>query len=241
MLAVLPNGPEDARWLDEEERAAIAARLAAEPPHAHQAFWPMLRDPRVWALAIPDFGIVLSTYGLGLWLPQIVKGLGYSNLGTGLVVAAVYALSSVVSVGWCLSSDRAGERIRHVAVAALLGASGLAVAAFAEETTLRIVALAVGMAGTLAAISVFWALPSGFLKGTAAAGGIAPDQLARQSRGLRRSLSDGRAEERDRGYAAGFLVLAAGLVMTAATILLLGRSLGFRQRAHAFDKFAPPV
>jgi hypothetical protein len=65
----------------------------------------MLKDARVWALAIPDFGIVLSTYGVGLWLPQIVKGLGFSNLGTGFGVAAVYVAASIVSVLWCLSSD----------------------------------------------------------------------------------------------------------------------------------------
>ncbi len=41
-----------------------------------------LTDVRVWLLALADFGIVLSTYGLGLWLPQIVKALGYSNLAS---------------------------------------------------------------------------------------------------------------------------------------------------------------
>jgi ACS family tartrate transporter-like MFS transporter len=241
VLAVLPDGPEQARWLTDADRASIAANLDAEPPHTHQAFWPMLGDARVWALAIPDFGIVLSTYGVGLWLPQIVKGLGFSNFDTGLAVAAVYVVSSIVSVAWCLSSDRAGERVRHVAVAALLGAAGLVVAAFTQGNIASVIALAVGMAGTLAAISVFWALPSGFLRGTAAAGGIALINSIANLAGFVGPYLMGWLKTATGGYAAGLFVLAAGLVMTAATILIVGRSLGFKQRARAFDKFAPPV
>jgi ACS family tartrate transporter-like MFS transporter len=237
----LPDGPEQARWLTDADRASIAANLDAEPPHTHQAFWPMLGDARVWALAIPDFGIVLSTYGVGLWLPQIVKGLGFSNFDTGLAVAAVYVVSSIVSVAWCLSSDRAGERVRHVAVAALLGAAGLVVAAFTQGNIASVIALAVGMAGTLAAISVFWALPSGFLRGTAAAGGIALINSIANLAGFVGPYLMGWLKTATGGYAAGLFVLAAGLVMTAATILIVGRSLGFKQRARAFDKFAPPV
>jgi ACS family tartrate transporter-like MFS transporter len=230
VLVWLPNGPGDARWLNADERAIITARLAAEPAHAHRDLWPMLRDPRVWLLAIPDFGIVLSTYGLGLWLPQIVKGMGFSNLGTGFVVAAVYVLSSVVSVLWCLSSDRANERIRHVAVAALIGAAGLIVAAFTTGSIVCIFALAVGMAGTLAAISVFWALPSGFLGSTAAAGGIALINSLANLGGFAGPYLMGGLKAWSGGYALGLGALGAGLIMTAAMILIVGRTLDVRSR-----------
>ncbi len=241
VLAWLPNGPQDARWLNGEERAIVKARLASEPPHAHRDLWPMLRDPRVWMLAIPDFGIVLSTYGVGLWLPQIVKGLGFSNLGVGGVVALVYVASSIVSVLWCLSSDRAGERVRHVAVAALIGAAGLIVAAFTTGSIVCIFALAVGMAGTLAAISVFWALPSGFLASTAAAGGIALINSLANLAGFAGPYLMGWLKNATGGYAAGLGVLGAGLLMTAVTILLVARTFDFGARARAFDKFAPPA
>src|SRR6185312_947834 len=241
VLAFLPDGPRAARWLSAEDRRVIETRLAPEPAHIHQAFWPMLGDARVWALALPDFGIVLSTYGLGLWLPQIVKGMGFSNLGTGFTVALVYGLSSVVSVLWCLSSDRAGERVRHVAVAAVLGACGLFAAAFLQGSLWCIAALGVGMAGTLAAISVFWALPSSFLRGTAAAGGIALINSLANLGGFAGPYLMGWLKAWSGGYSAGFAALGCGLIMTAILILLLGRSLGFTRRAHRFDKFAPPL
>ncbi len=59
------RGPRMRPWLSADEKALVAERLAAEPPRTHDALWPMLGDGRVWALAIPDFGIVLSTYGVG--------------------------------------------------------------------------------------------------------------------------------------------------------------------------------
>jgi len=241
VLLVLPNGPKDARWLNDDERSQITARLASEPAHTHSALMPMLRDPRVWALAIPDFGIVLSTYGVGLWLPQIVKGLGFSNLGVGAVVALVYIASSIATILWCLSSDRAGERIRHVAVASVLGAGGLIVAALTQGSIVSVFALAVGMSGTLAAISVFWSIPSSFLGQTAAAGGIALINSLANLAGFAGPYLMGWLKTATGGYAAGLGVLAAGLMMTAVTILLVGRTLDFRVRAHAFDKFAPPV
>ena len=233
VLVWLPNGPGDARWLNDDERAAIDARLKAEPARAHHALWPMLRDPRVWALAIPDFGIVLSTYGVGLWLPQIVKGLGFSNLGVGAVVAAVYIASSIATVLWCLSSDRAGERIRHVAIAAVIGASGLIAAAFTQGSIVCVFALAIGMSGTLAAISVFWSLPSSFLGQTAAAGGIALINSLANLAGFAGPYLMGWLKTATGGYAAGLGVLGGGLLMTAITILLVGRTLGFR--APAFE------
>jgi ACS family tartrate transporter-like MFS transporter len=228
VLVWLPNCPDEARWLAADEKTVIKARLASEPPHAHRDLWPMLRDSRVWALAIPDFGIVLTTYGLGLWLPQIVKGFGFSNLQTGMVVAGVYVLSSIVSVLWCLSSDRAGERIRHVAVAALIGAGGLTAAAFTQGNFICIVGLAVGMAGTLAAISVFWSLPSGFLGSTAAAGGIALINSLANLGGFAGPYMMGWLKAASGGYTLGLGVLAGGLIMAALMILIVGQSLGLR-------------
>jgi ACS family tartrate transporter-like MFS transporter len=239
VLVWLPNGPGDARWLNDDERAVIDARLKAEPAHAHHALWPMLRDPRVWALAIPDFGIVLSTYGVGLWLPQIVKGLGFSNLGVGGVVALVYVASSIATILWCLSSDRAGERIYHVAVASVIGAGGLIAAAFTQGSIVCVFALAIGMSGTLAAISVFWSLPSSFLGQTAAAGGIALINSLANLAGFAGPYLMGWLKTATGGYAAGLGVLGGGLLMTAVTILLVGRTLGLR--APALEKFAPPA
>ena len=90
---LLPDGPEKAKWLSDEEKQIVAARLAAEPPGALHGFREMLLDKRIWILMIPDFSIVIALYGLNLWLPQMIKAMGYSNIETGFVVALPYLLA----------------------------------------------------------------------------------------------------------------------------------------------------
>ncbi len=136
-------------------------------------------------------------------------------MGTGAAVAMVYVASSIVSVLWCLSSDRSQERVRHVSLAALVGAVGLTVAAFTQGTIVCVLALAMGMAGTLAAISVFLALPSSFLGRTAAAGGIALINSLANLGGFAGPYLMGWLKAATGGYAAGLGVLAGGLTMTA--------------------------
>ena len=79
-------------FLSEAEKQTIAARLAAERPAAPPSLWPGLYDPRVLLLGLAGTGIGAGIFGSQLWLPQIVKAMGYSNLTTGFIVgAAVYA------------------------------------------------------------------------------------------------------------------------------------------------------
>jgi ACS family tartrate transporter-like MFS transporter len=228
VLAWLPDSPEQAKWLDAEEKEIIAKRLAEDPPGDHKELLPMLRDARVWLLAIPDFGIVFALYGVGLWLPQIVKGVGFSTLATGFIVAAPYVLSVVAMIAWGASSDRSGERNRHIASAALLAAGSLIVAAFLGTHILSIVALSFAIIGIYAAITVFWTLPPSFLSGTAAAGGIALINSIANLGGFFGPYIMGWLKGSTGGYSTGFLVLAAGLVVTAAMVLAMSRAMAPR-------------
>ncbi len=133
----------------------------------------MLADPRVWFCALTYFGVVLSLYGINLWLPQIVKAMGWSNLETGFLVAIPYIASILAMLAWSASSDRRGERTIHIAAAALTGAAGLLIAAYLGASFASIAALTLATAGTYAALGLFWNLPTTILGGTAAAGGIA--------------------------------------------------------------------
>jgi nitrate/nitrite transporter NarK len=72
------------------------------------------------------------------------------------------------------SSDRRQERRWHSATLAFVGAATLAIAAFtANNLTLSLISITVATAAMWAAYTVFWAIPSEYLQGTAAAGGIA--------------------------------------------------------------------
>lgn len=225
VLAWLPNGPADAQWLSEGEKETIARAIAQDAPPAAD-LGHALADWRVWLLAAADFGIVFGTYGLALWLPQIVSGMGYSNLATGFIVAVPYLAGLAAMLVFARSSDARGERVFHIVVAALLGAFGFVAAAALQGDVARILALSIAAMGIYAGLTTFWTLPQSFLGGTAAAAGIALINSIGNLGGFAGPSIMGFFKQHSGGYALGLGALAAGLFATAAIILALLKPLG---------------
>jgi D-galactonate transporter len=173
----LTDRPGEAHWLTEEERRAVTARLDAERASREAirkfSLGEALTHPRVLGLSLVYFGVVTGLYGLGFWLPQIVKAFGLSTSMTGWVVAIPYVFSAIVMILWTRHSDHTGERVWHVALPAFLGGAGLIAGAYLGDPVLAMVALTLGSVGTFAMLPTFWTLPTALLTGTAAAGGIA--------------------------------------------------------------------
>ena len=224
VLIWMPDRPRTARWLSEAEKAAVEAALAAEPAGTHSKFLPMLRDPKIWLLAVPDFGIVLGLYGLNLWLPQMIKEMGFSNVETGFVIVVPYLASAIAMVLWGASSDARGERVWHTASAALLGAAGLICAALLHTPLAVMIALTVAACGIYAALSVFWTLPTAILRGTAAAGGIALINSISNTGGFFGPSIMGWLKQHTGGYSAGLGVLALSLTLAAMLVVAIGRA-----------------
>ena len=172
VLNFLPDGPAHASWLTFEEKNAIAARLMAEEPAGRPELWHALRDLRVVALGIAYFAWMAAFYGITLWLPQIVKAMGFSNTATGLLVALCYVAAIPASILGGRSSSKRGERIWHVALPWLLTATSLAVASLTQSNAIVLAAFVIGLAASFGTQGAFFSLPSSFLRGTAVAGGI---------------------------------------------------------------------
>jgi MFS transporter, ACS family, tartrate transporter len=173
----LTDRPSEAAWLSPEERDSISDRLSAERASREAirtfSLAEALYHPRILGLGLVYFGIVTGLYGLGFWLPQIVKAFGLSTAMTGWVVAIPYLFSAIVMIPWAAHSDATGERVWHVATPAFFGGAGLIAGAYIGDPVPAMVALTVGSVGTFAALPTFWSLPTALLTGTAAAGGIA--------------------------------------------------------------------
>ncbi|HUE66103.1 MAG TPA: MFS transporter [Rhizomicrobium sp.] len=172
VLRFLPDRPARAAWLTREEMDTVATRLATEEPSGRPDLWSALRDPRVLALGISYLAFNAASYGIYLWLPQIVKAMGFSNTATGLVVALCFVAGIPALIFCGRSSSKRGERIWHVALPWLLAASCLAAASLTQSNAIILAALAIGLAAQYAPFGAFFSLPSSFLRGTAAAGGI---------------------------------------------------------------------
>ena len=223
-LWLLPDGPHQAKWLSAEEKQIIAARLAAEPPGALHGLKEMLLDRRIWILMIPDFAIVFPLYALNFFLPQMIKAMGFSLHETGFIVALPYllAMAAMVALGW--SSDRRGNAARHVAVAALIAAAGVAGAALLDDRVAVIACLCLTTCGIYAALAVFWTLPSALLRGTAAAAGLALLNSVSNLGGFFGPGMMGWARQATGSFALGMELLAGMLVLAAVAVTLIGRA-----------------
>jgi ACS family tartrate transporter-like MFS transporter len=222
-LWLLPDGPAKAKWLSDEEKRVVAARLAAEPPAALHGFKEMLFDKRIWILMIPDFSIVIALYGLNLWQPQMIKAMGYSNVQTGFIVALPYLLAMAAMVALGYSSDRSGERAGHVAFGAIAGALGMAGAVLLTSHAAIIVALCVACSGIYAALAVFWTLPTSLLRGTAAAGGLALLNSFSNLGGFFGPYLMGWAKQATGDFTLGMMLLSGMLVLSAVSVIVIGR------------------
>lgn len=223
VLVFLPNGPVSAKFLDNEEKHYVLQQLSQDAPPRGD-LWKGLGDWRVWVLAVTDIGIIIALYGLGLWLPQIVKEMGFSNFQTGLVVAVPYIASTVGMILWARSSDTLNERVWHVAIPALFASASLIAAAFLGVNLWAILALTGASVGIYAALVTYWTLPPSFLAGTAAAGGIAFINSVGNLGGFFGPYLMGWLKQSTGGYAAGMYALAGFLIIPAIVVVLLGRA-----------------
>jgi MFS family permease len=179
----LTDRPAQARWLDTDEKQWLEATLADERAAAGAGqHWPLtkvLSHRRMLALAFIYFGIVYGLYAVGFFLPTIVAGFAQqygselSIIGRGVVTAVPWAVAAVVMVPWARHADRTGERIWHVAIPAIVGGVSIPAALYMANPYLAMLAITVSTCSIMCAMPVFWALPSEFLTGTAAAAGIA--------------------------------------------------------------------
>src|SRR5258706_7613144 len=228
-LKYLPDRPASADWLSQEEKRVIAARLAAEESAEHRDFWPALLDVRVIALGLVLLGNQVGLYGVQLWLPQIVQSMGFSTFSTGFIVAPCFIVAMIAMIYWGRRSDAKNERIWHVIIPLSLAACGMIVASLAQSIAVILLALTVSLVGTLAYNGPFFMLPSTFLAGTAAAGGIGFVNTIGSIGRILGPSSVGVLKEATGGYAAPMAALAVAMLMSALIVLGLGRIMAIRK------------
>jgi D-galactonate transporter len=164
-----------ANWLTGDEKKLLAANIAKEVAGIREStIFQALVDPRVLLLAVIYFLFVMGLYGIGFWLPQLIKNTGVTTpFMVGLLSTIPYAGAAVSMILVSQRSDRSGERRWHTAIPAFLGGCGLVLGTrFEIELIPAVIFLTVATAGILTALPVFWTLPTRLLSGTAAAAGI---------------------------------------------------------------------
>jgi D-galactonate transporter len=176
ILFCLEDRVVNAKWLSQEERAIVAADISEEAfAKTHCTIHSVFTSPRVWLMGAIFFGMEMGSYAAGFWLPTIIRQTGVADtfhIGLLTMVPYTLALISMIVVG--LHSDKRRERRWHVVAPNIVAALGFALCTQAgNNTTIAMIGLTMAVAGMVTALAMFWALPTSFLGGAAAAAGIA--------------------------------------------------------------------
>lgn len=225
VMRYLTDRPEDAEWLAPAEREWLSARLSREREgcerHHGLSVFQALSNGTVWRLgALLLLCNAFGVYVLGLWLPQIVRAVaGLSDLMVGVVTAVPNLVAAVAMVLVGAHSDRTGDRLGHIAAAAGTAGVGFFVSALVHSPVLAVVGLSIAAAGLLSSHGPFWPLPSMFLTGSAAAGGIALVCSVANLAGFLGPYALGLLKDASGGFQTGLLAL--GLICLAGGGLAL--------------------
>ena len=228
VLKMLPDGPAQAPWLSGAEKQFIATRLGARDPTEHASLWRALSDMRVLALGFIFFADQSAASGSRFWMPQIVQGMGFSNLITSLIVAAPFLVAMAVMYAWGKSSDVKGERVWHVAIPLLLTGAGFVIASSTSSNLVALLALSVSMIGPLMFLGPFWGFNSSFVGGRTAAGAIALVSSLGSLGGFVGPNVVGVVREATGSYVPAMIALALALAVAAAAVFVLGRAIRLR-------------
>jgi D-galactonate transporter len=224
VLMVLPDRPRDARWLADDQKQWLEETLdkerrAVQATHG-MSFWRTFIDPRVLALSFIYFANLTTNLGLAFFLPQMIKEIGFETVQSGLVTSIPYVVGAIGALLWGYFSDRYNERRISLFLALVVSAVGLAGAAFLGNTLAAVVWMSVAAVGIYGAKAPFWPLPSMFLTGSAAAGGIALINSVGNLGGFAGPYIMGWVKDATGSFKAGLYVLA-GFGIAAAVVTLM--------------------
>ncbi len=178
VFRVLTDTPEQAAWLENDERQWLIETLAVERTGisvAHsvdlRAVW---RNRVMWQLSAVYFLLSVGLYSLSLWLPVVLKQISGASASRVILLTAVpWMVATLVMLTIAHFSDKRQERRRFL-VGSLIGAMvGFGLSAWLVNPWPAIAALSLAAAGAWGCLGPFWAMPTTMLRGTAAAGGIA--------------------------------------------------------------------
>ena len=209
--------PETANWLTRDERDVLREVLSSEVrERPHSSLLAALKDTRVLILAAIQFGFTLGSYGIGIWLPLILKEYHLSTWAIGWIAAIPYLFASAGMILWARYVDLRGRRVFNLAITCFLGGAGLVAPILSSSLAIALAGFSVALVGVTAARAIFWTIPTRFLTGVAAAGGLAFINSIGTVGGFVGPSMMGWLKEFSGSYVVGLTAVA--VIMIAATV-----------------------
>ena len=217
------DGPDKARWLSAAERDWLVGVLVGERREIaarHGAH--VLRacfSPKILLLSLNYLGIGAASLGLLLFLPQIIKQLGITNMQVGWVTMIPYLCGAVSMVGFGWLSDRIGDRRWLLFATCVVATVGLVIAGRTIGTWWSLGGITLAAIGLYGTKGPFWSMPTMLLTGPAAAAGIAWINSLGNLGGFIGPAAVGWAKELTGSFAGGLYGLACCALVSAVVAL----------------------
>jgi ACS family tartrate transporter-like MFS transporter len=228
-LFVLPDRPNEAKWLRADERDWLGANLAeerrAKGDREHVTIWQALRHPPVLCLTVGLFFTYTGGYAFWFWMPTMLQRMtGWSTQRVGWIGAIPFlaGLIGMLIFGW--NSDRTRERRWHFAIPQLTAALALSAWFFLPPSNAMLVAVfSLVVFGTIAHLPAFWSLPGSFLSSSAAAAAVGFINCTASIGGFFGPKILGDLSQSTDSFRSGFIFMIACWTIASVLVLLCPR------------------
>ncbi len=225
IFSMLPSTPAKAAWLDDAEKAYLAANVSQKAEagaHELKRLPAALRRPSLWVFALTYFFILIGFWSITYFLPTIVKEqFGLGVVESGFISAIPWIFSAIVMFAIVRSIARTGERRWHLTIPMIAAALGLLVGVISGNPFVSLAGISIAAAGFFAVLSTFNATVAQVYAGALAAVSIALVNSVGNISGLVGPYILGYLTVLTGDSAAGLLVMAGFFALAAVFVYFL--------------------
>jgi ACS family tartrate transporter-like MFS transporter len=178
-IFVFTNKPQDAKWLNEDEKQWLITELQNEQKDKKEtgkvAIGKLLTNGSLWRLVLIYMFIQAAGQAASFWLPGIVKGFSktFSDTQVGIIMMFPYILAAIAMSVWARHSDRTKERRYHAAIPMLFAGLAFITLMCVDNVIVKIIALLAFGIGSLSFYGPYWTFPPALLSAETIAAGVA--------------------------------------------------------------------
>lgn len=227
----LTDKPQQANWLDVEEKYHLQQALAEDTPaasnKAQEKTTSLLREmlsPTVLMFSLVYFCLVNTLAMIAVWTPLIIKSISAadsSNSTIGFLATIPQICTIIGMILWGLHSDRTQERKWHLVLPMLLAAAGWLFAAYVSNPMVQLLGICMAATGSYTAMSIFWTTPDQAMSFQARAIGIAVINAVGNIGSALNPLVVGWLKDLTQSFTAGIIYATVLLVVGSLLIFLL--------------------